>query len=86
VDAFGAKGGFSVQNANGSFYDITAYRHHGTQTELRVAPPDAWGGRAAADWARRLAEGERFDPACDSLSELAAAIDAVYDRAESSGR
>ncbi|SFG71057.1 Predicted dehydrogenase [Palleronia marisminoris] len=81
VDAFGTQGGFSVRNENGSFYDFSAHRHHGTQSEQRVAPPDAWGGRAAAHWARRLAEGERFDPDCESLAELAAAIDAVYARA-----
>lgn len=81
VDAYGARAGFSVRNENGSFYDFSAHRHDGTQSERRVAPPDAWGGRAAADWARRLAQGTRFDPACESLSDLAAAIDAVYARA-----
>ena len=81
VDAFGARGGSSVRNENGSFYDFSAHRHHGTQSEQRVTPPDAWGGRAAARFARRLAEGERFDPGCESLAELAAAIDAVYARA-----
>lgn len=81
VDAFGTRGGFSVRNENGSFYDFSAHRHQGTQSEQRVAPPDAWGGRAAAHWARRLAQGTRYDPACESLGELAAAIDAVYARA-----
>ncbi|EAR53130.1 putative oxidoreductase [Oceanicola granulosus HTCC2516] len=81
VEAFGAHGGFAVTNEHGSFYDFSAHRHHGTSTKQRVAPPDAWGGRAAADWARRLAEGERFDPACEGLVDLAAAIDAVYARA-----
>ncbi|CUH41061.1 putative oxidoreductase YcjS [Jannaschia seosinensis] len=81
VDAFGTQGGFSVRNENGSFYDFSAHRHHGTQSEQRIAPPDPWGGRAAADWARRLAENLGFDPACESLGELAAAIDAIYARA-----
>ncbi|WP_375258713.1 Gfo/Idh/MocA family protein [Citreimonas sp.] len=81
VDAFGPKGGFTVQNVGGSFFDFAAHRHNGTQSEERVAPPDDWGGRATADWARRLAEGARFDPACESLGELAAAIDGIYARA-----
>lgn len=81
VDAFGTRGGFTVRNENGSFYDFSAHRHHGTRSEQRVAPPDAWGGRAAAQWARGLANGARFDPACESLGELAAAIDAIYARA-----
>ena len=81
VDAFGSRGGFSIQNVDGSFYDFAAYRHHGTRSERRVAPPDAWSGRAATRWAKRLAEGARFDPACENLAELAAAIDAVYARA-----
>ena len=40
--------------------------------------PEEWGGRAAADWARRLAAGERFDPSIDSLIEVADALDRIY--------
>ena len=40
--------------------------------ETLAAPPDAWGGRAAADWARRLAAGARFDPKrCGSWTSAA---------------
>lgn len=41
-------------------------------------PPDDWGGRAAADWARRLAAGERFDPAAERLVSVAEFLDRIY--------
>jgi hypothetical protein len=52
----------------------------GTARERLSAPPDAWGGRAAVEWARRLAAGERFDPAAERLVAVAAALDGVYGR------
>ena len=39
-----------------------------------------WGGRAAADWAARLAAGARFDPAAGELVAVAAVLDRVYGR------
>lgn len=77
---YGTKGGASLQNVGGSFYDFTATRFRGTTREMLAEPPDAWGGRAAVDWARRLAAGARFDPAAMHLIDLAAAIDRVYGR------
>ena len=46
-----------------------AYR--GTAREPLAAPPDDWGGRAAVDWAARLAAGERFDSAAERLVDVA---------------
>jgi hypothetical protein len=43
-----------------------------------ATPPDAWGGRAAADWATRLAAGERFDPAAERLVDVAQVLDRIY--------
>jgi hypothetical protein len=45
-----------------------------------VRPPDDWGGRAAVDWARRLAAGERFDRTATRLVDVASAIDRIYGR------
>jgi hypothetical protein len=45
-----------------------------------ASPPDDWGGRAAADWARRLAAGERFDPGCERLVDVSAVLDSIYGR------
>jgi predicted dehydrogenase len=77
---FGTRGGAALKNVGGSFYDFNAELYRGTAKETLASPPDAWGGRAAADWARRLAEGERFDPACERLVKVAAVLDRIYGR------
>jgi predicted dehydrogenase len=77
---YGTQGGVSLRNVNGSFYDFTAERYRGTARETLAAPPDAWGGRAAADWAMRLAAGERFDPASERLVDVARVLDRIYGR------
>jgi hypothetical protein len=45
-----------------------------------AAPPDAWSGRAAADWALRLADGARFDPAAERLVDVSQVLDRIYGR------
>lgn len=77
---YGTQGGAAFRNVDGSFYDFTAERYRGTVRETLSGPPDGWGGRAAADWARRLAAGERFDPEADRLVEVAAVLDRIYGR------
>lgn len=75
---YGTEGGAALRNVNGSFYDFTAELYRGTNTETLTSPPDEWGGRAAADWARRLAAGERFDPAAERLVDVADVLDRIY--------
>lgn len=77
---YGTEGGAALRNVGGSFYDFTAERYRGTDREVLAGPPDAWGGRAAADWARRLASGARFDPAAERLVEVARVLDRIYGR------
>jgi predicted dehydrogenase len=77
---FGTDGGAAMQNVNGSFYDFVAERYRGTSRETLASSPDDWGGRAAVDWARRLAAGERFDPEAERLVQVASAIDWIYGR------
>jgi predicted dehydrogenase len=77
---YGTAGGAALRNVGGSFYDFTAERYRGTERETLASPPDEWGGRAAADWARRLAAGERFDPAAERLVEVSAVLDRIYGR------
>ena len=77
---YGTEGGLAFRNVDGSFYDFVAERHRGTAREVLAAPPDAWGGRAAADWARRLAAGERFPAEAERIVPVAAVIDAIYGR------
>ncbi len=74
----GTQGGARLRNIDGSFYDFAAERLIGTRTEA-LAPVDRdWGGRAGADWARRLAGGARFDPAASELVAVAGTLDRIY--------
>jgi predicted dehydrogenase len=75
---YGTKGGAAMRNVNGSFFDFTAERFTGTRRETLAEPPDDWMGRAAIDWARRLANGSGFDPEIERLIEVSAALDAIY--------
>lgn len=80
---YGTQGGAALRNLNGSFYDFSAERFYGTAREtLSTADDQAWewGGRAAVDWARRLAAGERFNPEVERLVDVAAALDRIYQR------
>lgn len=77
---YGTEGGAALRNVDGSFYDFVAERYRGTARETLAVPPDDWGGRAAADWAMRLAAGERFHPAAERLVEVADVLDRLYGR------
>jgi len=78
---YGTEGGVSLRNVNGSFYDFVAEHFRGTARETLASPPDAWGGRAAVAWARRLrAEGGAFDPGAEELVTVAETLDAAYGR------
>jgi predicted dehydrogenase len=76
----GTAGGAALRNQNGSFYDFTAEHFRGTARETLATPPDEWGGRAAADWATRLAGGARFDPSAGVLVTVAEVLDRIYGR------
>jgi predicted dehydrogenase len=76
----GTEGAVALTNVGGSFYDFRAERRHGTRTEVLVSPPDDWGGRAVVVWASRLAACGGYDPAVESVVEVAAVLDRVYGR------
>ncbi|CCF19566.1 putative oxidoreductase protein [Pseudorhizobium banfieldiae] len=78
---YGTGGGAEMRNVSGSFYDFVAERFQGTSRAPLSEPPEAWGGRAAVDWARRLQSGGRFDPACSEYTAAAAVIDQIYSAA-----
>ncbi|HYC67098.1 Gfo/Idh/MocA family oxidoreductase [Brevundimonas sp.] len=80
ANLYGERGGAGLRNVDGSFYDFTAEQFEGTARRVLASPPDEWGGRAAADWARRLAAGERFDPGVEGLVPVARALDRIYRR------
>jgi predicted dehydrogenase len=72
----GSDGALVLRNLDGSYYDFVVERMRGTARERIAGPPDAWGGRALADWTGRVARGEGFDPAEDP-----AAVPLLLDRA-----
>jgi predicted dehydrogenase len=77
---YGTRGGASVRNVGGSFYEFVAERYDGTHTEVLATPPDDWGGRAAIDWARRVAAGERFDNQVEEAVRVHEIVDLIYGR------
>lgn len=78
ADFYGRSGGAAFRNVGGSFYDFTAERFEGTARAQLSGPQDEWGGRAAADWARRLSDGARFDPDAERFVEVARVLDRIY--------
>lgn len=77
---YGSAGGISVRNVGGSFYDFEAEIFAGTQRTPLVSPPDPWGGRAAVEWADRLAQDRRFDCAAERIADSAGIMDQIYRR------
>ena len=73
----GPKGGVALRNLDGSFYDFAAERFSGTERRVLSEPPDVWGGRAAVDWTRRLAAGERFHSSAEQFGRSAEVLDAI---------
>jgi predicted dehydrogenase len=75
---FGTKGGLSVQNVGGSFYDFRAQRFQGTGRVILDEPPDPWGGRAAVAWAERLRCDPTYDAKIERAHRVAEVIDEIY--------
>jgi predicted dehydrogenase len=77
---YGTEGGAEMRNANGSFLDFVADRFSDRNRERIAAYPDAWGGRAAAEWVEKLARGERFEGSTTGLLQTAHVLDQLYGR------
>lgn len=80
---YGGQGGAAFHNIDGSFFDFKAERYFGTRRETLACSPEEWGGRAAIDWAERLAANPGFDPEVEHLVDVARALDAIYESSES---
>jgi predicted dehydrogenase len=80
AEFYGTDGAAALRNVGGSFYALEASRMKGTWSEPLAASEEDWGGRAAADWARRRAAGERFDPESERLVDVARVLDRIYGR------
>lgn len=77
---YGTRGGGQMRNENGSFFDFSAELFKGRNAERVASPPDAWGGRAAAEWVRKLAAGDRFAGSTTGLLQTAQTLDRLYGR------
>jgi predicted dehydrogenase len=75
---YGTKGGLSMRNLDGSYFDFVTERYRGTARESLAGPPEEWGGRAAAAWAQRLAESNCYDPYVEEIIRVAEVLDAIY--------
>jgi predicted dehydrogenase len=76
----GSRGGAAMTNVDGSFFDFAAAKFEGTRRIALAEPPDAWGGRAIVEWARRLAAGARYQNSIESIVQVAAVLDRIYGR------
>lgn len=78
---YGTKGSVAFRNVNGSFYDFTAEKYTGTQTELLVSPPDDWGGNAILLWADAVIQGAGYnETTAQEFLQLTEIIDRIYGR------
>lgn len=77
---FGTNAGAQMRNENGSFFHFSADLFRGRDSKRIASPPDQWGGRAAAEWVRKLAAGERFAGSTEGLIDTARTLDRLYGR------
>lgn len=77
---FGTAGGAELRNVGGSFYDFELERFTGRAGEVVVRESRDWLGRAILDWARRLAEANRFNPEIERSVRVSEVVDAIYGR------
>jgi predicted dehydrogenase len=75
---YGTKGGASMRNVHGSFVNFRAERFTRTSRQSLSEPPDDWGGRAAVDWAQKLANGSGYDSGIEHLIEVTSVLDRIY--------
>ena len=77
----GTRGSLVFENAGGSFLDFRGRLLRGTSSQMLVEGPDEWGGRAASQWAARLARGDTFDVReAGRFVDVAAVLDRIYGR------
>lgn len=77
---YGERGAVMFENVNGSFYDFSARLCTGTRAMSLAEPPDAWPGRAAVEWARRVQTSRRYDNDAEEHTAVAGVLDRLYGR------
>jgi predicted dehydrogenase len=79
VSFHGSKGGVSLKNLNGSFYDFQAELYKGRSRTILSTPPDAWSGRAAIEWVNKLRENNKFNDSAFQYVKTAEVLDKIYE-------
>jgi predicted dehydrogenase len=77
---FGTEGGAEFRNIDGSFYDFELERFNGRSGQVVTRESKDWLGKATLDWARRLAESQRFDPEIERSVRVSEVVDGIYGR------
>jgi predicted dehydrogenase len=75
---YGTKGGVSLKNSSGSFYDFVGERYWGTKKEILTQPPDDWGGKALLDWIYKLSFSNKFNKDANQYLLSAEIVDKIY--------
>jgi predicted dehydrogenase len=78
LNFFGTRGGLSLHNVDGSFYDFEAERLENTRKSSLHQGPDEWGGRAAIAWAEQLTRFRTYNPEVERAEVVANVIDRIY--------
>lgn len=77
---FGTKGGISIKNINGSFYDFSSEIYRG-RSRCEFVPPDAsWQKGAIVRWCHHLQKSPEYRIEIERQYEVARVIDAIYKR------
>lgn len=77
---YGTKGGASVTNIDGSFFDFEVHHLQGTATHKLAGYPDDWGCRALTAWVEQLSYSPAFDQDVEQVIRIANVIDRIYHR------
>lgn len=80
VSFYGTKGGASIKNINGSYFDFSAEMNNNVTKEIISQPPDDWGSRAALNWIKNLSLQNKFDESINDCIKVAEIIDTIYRR------
>jgi predicted dehydrogenase len=77
---YGTKGGVTLRNLRGSFYDFEAARFWGTKTEVLCSPPDNWSGKALVKWISELSTSDSYNNQAEQYLQSAEIVDRIYER------
>lgn len=77
---YGTRGGLSMKNINGSFYDFVTEKYNWTAREVIASPPENWGTGAILDWTKKLVKKSEYDTDVESVIKVSEIIDLIYNR------